>query len=357
MKVIFAGGGTGGHVFLGIAIARELLRRDPGCDIRFVGTRRGLESKIVPREGFPIEYIESAGLKGMSIGKFSKNLLLVPKSLVQSWKVLAGTVPDVVVGVGGYASGPLLLAAWGQRRRTLIIEPNAYPGLTNRWLARIVDRAALALPDIGGYFGPKGVVTGIPVRQEFGQIMRHERSAIFTVLIYGGSQGSHALNSTVCGALPQLSKDPRLFLIHQTGEAEYQAVKKAHESAGMNSDVRAFLPAIYDEFGRADLIISRAGAGTVAELTASGKPAILIPFPGAADDHQTKNALALQQHGAAKMIPESDWTPARLCGEIGFFIEHPEELDRMARASRALAKPEATRTITDLVVGLARQGR
>jgi UDP-N-acetylglucosamine--N-acetylmuramyl-(pentapeptide) pyrophosphoryl-undecaprenol N-acetylglucosamine transferase len=352
--VMFAGGGTGGHVYLAVALARELQRRRSSCDVLFVGTQRGLESRIVPREGFRLEFIASAGLKGMKMASLLRNLLLVPKSLLQSRQVVRRYRPAVVVGVGGYSSGPVVLAAWWRGCPTLIIEPNAHPGLTNRWLARLVNRAALALPDSGGYFGRKGVVTGIPVRSEFARVPPKRRGTDFTVLVYGGSQGSHALNRIVCEALPEL-KDlgPTLHLIHQTGEKEFDEVARAHRTAGLGSDVRAFLPAIYEEFARADLIISRAGAGTMAELTVAGKAAILVPFPGAADDHQTKNARALEQYGAARMIPEREWTPGRLARELRHFMDRREELERMEESSRRLAKPEATSRIADMILELA----
>jgi UDP-N-acetylglucosamine--N-acetylmuramyl-(pentapeptide) pyrophosphoryl-undecaprenol N-acetylglucosamine transferase len=351
---MFAGGGTGGHVYLAVALARELQRRQPSCDVLFVGTQRGLESRIVPREGYRVEFIASAGLKGMKMASLLRNLLLVPKSMLQSLRVVKGYRPAAVVGVGGYSSGPLVLAAWWRRCPTLIIEPNAHPGLTNRWLSRVIDRAALALPDTGGYFGSKGVVTGIPVRREFAGVPRKPRGPDFTLLVYGGSQGSHALNRIVCEALPELKElGPAFRLIHQTGEKEFEEVERAHREAGLHSDVRPFLAAIYEDFARADLILSRAGAGTMAELTVAGKAAILVPFPGAADDHQTKNARALERYGAARMIPELEWTSGRLAREVRHFMDHPEELERMEEASRKLAKPEATSKITDIILELA----
>ncbi len=355
MRVVIAGGGTGGHLYIGVALARELLRRDSSYDFLFVGTRYGLESRIVPQEGFRLEFIVSAGLKGMGFWNRLRNAMLIPNSLLQSRRLVMGHRPDVVVGVGGYSSGPVVLAAWWLGKRTLIIEPNAHPGITNRWLAPFVDRAALALADAGRFFGRKGIVTGIPVREEFYQIPTRAKREPFTVLIYGGSQGSHALNMIVCGALDEIktARHP-VRLIHQTGEKEWGEVMQAYRGAGIEADVRPFLPRIYEEFAQADLIISRAGAGTVAELTAAGKASILVPFPGAADDHQTKNALALQKCGAAKMIAEKDWRPGRLLDEIRLFMEHPEELEGMERAARSLAKREATARIADMVAALAR---
>jgi UDP-N-acetylglucosamine--N-acetylmuramyl-(pentapeptide) pyrophosphoryl-undecaprenol N-acetylglucosamine transferase len=354
LKVIIAGGGTGGHLYIGVALARELLRRDKATEVLFVGTRTGLESRIVLREGFRLEYIVSAGLKRMGIRTQLRNVLLIPKSLLQSRQLVKSYRPNVVVGVGGYSSGPVVLAASRLGCPTLIIEPNAYPGITNRWLAPFIDRAALALPEAGRYFGRKAVLTGIPVRDDFHRIPPRTKREPFTVLIYGGSQGSHALNSIVCGSLAELTAaGSRLRLIHQTGEKEFETVQAAYRDAGVDADVRPFLPAIYEEFAAADLLLSRAGAGTVAEVTAAGKAAILVPFPGAADDHQTKNALALEKCGAAKMIAQKDWEPGRLLREIRFFMDNHGELERMERAARAQAKPEAAARIADMVLALA----
>ncbi len=354
MKVLIAGGGTGGHLYIGVALAQELLRRDPSHDFLFVGTRYGLESRIVPQEGFRLEFITSAGLKGMGLRNRLRNATLIPGSLLQSRRVVKKYGPGVVVGVGGYSSGPVVLAAWRLGVPTMIIEPNAYPGITNRWLSPFIGRAALALPDAGRYFGGKGIVTGIPVRSEFYRVEPKARGGTFTLLIYGGSQGSHALNTIVCDALAELkSAGGTLRLIHQTGEKEFEHVRLAYGRAGVEADVRPFLPRIYEEFARANLILSRAGASTVAELAAAGKAAILVPFPGAADDHQTKNALALERNGAAKMIAERDWRPGRLLKEIRHFMERPEELERMERAARRMAKPEAAARIADMVTALA----
>jgi UDP-N-acetylglucosamine--N-acetylmuramyl-(pentapeptide) pyrophosphoryl-undecaprenol N-acetylglucosamine transferase len=284
-----------------------------------------------------------------------RNLTLVPRSLLQSRRLLAGFAPRVVVGVGGYSSGPVVLAAWWAGIPTLIVEPNAYPGLTNRWLARVVDRAAVAMPEATGSFRGRASVTGIPVRREFLEIPRRQRNgSSFEVLIYGGSQGSHALNSIVCAALGDLKRlSPRLRLTHQTGEREFGAVQSAYEGAGIRADIRPFLPRIYEEFASADLVVARAGAGTVAEITAAGRAAILVPFPGAADDHQTRNAQALERAGAARMVRESEWGPGRLAAEISRFMEHPEELAGMEEASRKLAKPDAAAQIADIIELLA----
>jgi UDP-N-acetylglucosamine--N-acetylmuramyl-(pentapeptide) pyrophosphoryl-undecaprenol N-acetylglucosamine transferase len=353
VRVLIAGGGTGGHVYIGIALARELMRREPDSDVLFVGTRRGLESRIVPSEGFRLEFIVSAGLKGMNIVNLVRNSALIPGSLLQARRVVREFQPGVVVGVGGYSSGPVVASGWWLGKPTLIIEPNAYPGLTNRWLGRVVNRIALALPDQGGYFGGKGVVTGIPVRGEFREVPRRLNRSPFTLLIYGGSQGSHALNRIVCDALTDLKQlAGSLSLIHQTGEKEYELVRNAYDAAGVKGDLHAFLPRIYDQFACADLILSRAGAGTVAELTVAGKASILVPFPGAADDHQRKNAEALESYGAARMIPEQEWTSGRLLKEVCRFIDNPGELESMESSARRLARPDAATRIADLVLEL-----
>jgi len=353
VKVMIAGGGTGGHLYMGIALARELLRRRPACDFLFVGTRRGLESRIVPQEGFRLEYIVSAGLKGMGAFDLIRNFSLIPGSLWQARRLIRAYKPDVVVGVGGYSSGPVLLAAWWLGKPTLILEPNAYPGLTNRLLARAVDLVAVAMPEAERHFRGKAMVTGMPVRPEFNYLPPRAPEQTFTVLIYGGSQGSHALNMIVCAALQDLKPlIPRLGLIHQTGQKDLEAVKRAYEAAGVEGDVRPFLPCIYEEFARANLILSRAGASTVAEITVAGRAAILVPFPGAADDHQTKNAQALERLGAARMVPERDWAAGRLAQELEHFMQHPEEVTRMEEAARTAAKPDAAERIADLVLSL-----
>jgi UDP-N-acetylglucosamine--N-acetylmuramyl-(pentapeptide) pyrophosphoryl-undecaprenol N-acetylglucosamine transferase len=348
---MIAGGGTGGHLYLGIALARELQHRQSADDFLFVGTRRGLEARIVPQEGFRVEFIDSAGLKRVGPLESMRNLLLIPRSLLQARRLIRYFAPDVVIGVGGYSSGPVVLAAWWLGRPTLIMEPNAYPGLANRLLALVVDRVAVALPDACRYFRRKAEVTGIPVRKEFLILPRRSRRpGELSVLIYGGSQGSRALNSIVCAALPGLKElGAGLRLIHQTGEKELENVRHAYGEANMKGEVQAFFPRIFEQFADADVIISRAGASTVAEVTAAGKAAILVPFPGAADDHQTRNARALEQHGAARMIPEREWRPGRLAIELRRLMEQPEEIERMEEEARRLAKPEAARRIADII--------
>jgi len=355
---MFAGGGTGGHLYLGIALARELERRDPARDFVFVGTRRGLEARIVPQEGFRVEFIVSAGLKRVGAVTAVRNFLLIPSSLLQSRRLIRSYSPAAVVGVGGYSSGPVVLAAWWLGKPTLIVEPNAYPGLANRLLAPVVNRVALALPEAVRFFGKKAAVTGIPVRAEFQEMPRRQhRAGQLSLLIYGGSQGSRPLNRIVCADLAELRNlSPGLRLTHQTGERELEPVRSAYRDAGVEGEVKAFFPHIYRQFAEADLILSRAGASTVAEVTASGKAALLVPFRGAADDHQTRNARALQERGAARLIPEIEWKPGRLAAELRHYLDHPEEIEKMEEGARRLARPEATRRISDLIEELARGG-
>lgn len=355
MKLILAGGGTGGHIYIAISLARALKARRPGSDCLFIGTRRGLESRIVPKEGFRLEFIHSEGLKRVGMRKLLHGLSILPRSLLQARRLVREYGADVVVGVGGYSSGPVVAAAWWQGVPTLIVEPNAVPGLTNRLLARIADRATVALPDRRGYFRGKATVTGIPVREEFRDLSGHPRRAgELTVLVYGGSQGSHALNLAVCHALRRLKETvPGLHWIHQTGEKDLEMVKRTYEEHGVRADVRPFLPKLYEEMAASDLILSRAGAGTVAELTVAGKASILIPFPGAADDHQTLNARALEESGAARVIPERDLGTERLVREIRRLAEHPEELKRMEQSARSLGRPDAAERIVDVILELA----
>jgi UDP-N-acetylglucosamine--N-acetylmuramyl-(pentapeptide) pyrophosphoryl-undecaprenol N-acetylglucosamine transferase len=253
----------------------------------------------------------------------------------------------------------VVLAAWWQGIPTMIIEPNAFPGLANRILARVVDRAALAMQDQGGYFGRKGTVTGIPVREEFSQVITTDRPAgTLRVLVFGGSQGSRLLNSAVCGCLPDLAGlEASIHLIHQTGTKDLESVQRAYHDAQVAGDVRAFLPKIYRQMAQADLVVCRAGAGTIAEITTAGKAAILVPFARAADDHQTENARVLEQAGAATLIPESELTPRRLVEEFQYFAENHEVIARMEKAAKKLAKPAAARRIADLIVSLTSHGK
>ena len=360
MRVLIAAGGTGGHIYPGIAVANEILRRDATSVVRFVGTARGLENRLVPKAGFELSLIESAGLKNVSLAAKVRGLLLLPKSILAARRLIRHFRPDIVVGAGGYVSGPVLLAASWMRLPTLVMDSNALPGWTNRRLARFVDKATVSFQEALPYFRGKGVFTGNPVRSEFFEIPPKQRDANdFGVLIFGGSQGARAINEALIAALPKLaSKKDVLRLTHQTGEADYDKVQAGYEAATWKErvQVKRYIDDMVSEFAQADLIICRAGATTSAELVAAGKAAIMIPFPLAADDHQRKNAEALENGGAAKMILQKDLTGERLASELNSLIDEPNRITEMEKASRKLARRDAAGATVELMEELV-EGR
>jgi UDP-N-acetylglucosamine--N-acetylmuramyl-(pentapeptide) pyrophosphoryl-undecaprenol N-acetylglucosamine transferase len=353
MRVLIAAGGTGGHIYPGIAVAQEVLQRDAGSKVRFVGTARGLEARLVPQAGFELSLIESAGLKNVSALARLRGLAVLPKSLLAARSVIREFQPDIVVGAGGYVSGPVLLMAALMNLPTMVMDSNALPGFTNRRLARFVDRAAVSFAEALPYFRGKGVLTGNPVRSEFFEIPRkHRDPGKLSLLIFGGSQGARAINEAMVAALPHLSgQKDSLRIMHQTGEADFENVRTGYAEAGWteNADVRKYIDDMMTSFAAADLIICRAGATTSAELVAAGKAAIMVPFPLAADDHQRKNAEALQSMGAARMLLQKDLTGAKLADEILSLSSRPGEISRMEDASRALARRDAAKATVDLM--------
>lgn len=325
MKVIIAGGGTGGHLYPGIALARAILKTE-GNEVLFVGTREGIEARVLPKEGLPVRFISSGKIKGMAAGAVLKAFILLPVGLLQSFSLLKEERPDIVVGVGGYASAPLAAAAWLKKIPLIIVEPNSYPGLANRMLGRIADMILLPFPgsNIRGYFpSQKTITTGPLVREgiEHGDRMKCIREygldpAGFTVLVFGGSGGAHAINAVMMTAARLIKNIQGIQVIHQTGEKDTEDVKKAYTEAGLRAVV---LPYIYDmasAYAAADLVVSRSGATTIAELAVCGKPALLIPYPFAADNHQEYNARTLSSYGLATVILQRDLTPDRLVKEI-----------------------------------------
>jgi UDP-N-acetylglucosamine--N-acetylmuramyl-(pentapeptide) pyrophosphoryl-undecaprenol N-acetylglucosamine transferase len=351
--VLIAAGGTGGHIYPGIAVANEIMRRDPGSKIRFVGTARGLENRLVPNAGFELTLIESQGLKNVGAAARVKGLLVLPRSLMAARRVIREFRPDIVVGAGGYVSGPVLLAASFMRRPTMVMDSNALPGFTNRRLARFVDRAAVSFTEALPYFRGKGVMTGNPVRAEFFEIAAKPHDAKhISLLVFGGSQGARAINEAMVAALPRLEPHKhRLSITHQTGEPDLQKAQRGYLDAGWdaNVEVKAYIDDMVSEFSRADLIISRAGATTTAELLAAGKAAVMIPFPLAADDHQRKNAEALETAGAAKMILQKDLNGDRLASELIALLEAPEQITAMEAAARKLGRRDAAKATVDLM--------
>ena len=361
MRVLIAAGGTGGHIYPGIAVAEEIMRRNPRSQVRFVGTARGLEARLVPRTGFELSLIESAGLKNVDLRARLHGLWLLPKSFWAALRLLREFRPDVVVGAGGYVSGPVLLVAALARYRTLVMESNALPGWTNRVLARFVDAAAVSFEAALGYFDGKAIVTGNPVRREFFDIPAKQRDpALLSLLVFGGSQGARAINEAMIEALPRLVAHKRvLHITHQTGEADYAKVRKGYEEAdwGGRADVRPYIDDMVAAFTAADLIVCRAGATTTAELIAAGRAALMIPFPFAADDHQRRNAEALATAGAARMILQQELTGERLAGEIGGLIAAPDRVTQMEQAGRRLARGDAASATVDLMETLVREFR
>lgn len=357
--VIIAGGGTAGHVYPGVAIAQELRRRDSRHRVVFVGTARGLENRIIPAEGFELELIEVRALKRIGWRARLSSLLILPRTFLVVWRKLRIHRPDLVVGVGGYASGPVVLVAALLGIPTLIAEQNAWPGFTNRVLARFADAAAVSFEEARRFFGARARLTGNPVRHEFFDIPEPlEKSPLepVRILVTGGSQGARAINESVVGALPILAESGcRLAFTHQTGRVEtgeQESILRAYAAAGFTAEVRPFLDRMVDEFRQADLVICRAGATTVAELAAAGRPAILVPFPFAADDHQRRNAEAVEAGGGGRLILQADLTPARLATEILALAGSHDLRLTMARAARRLSRPGAAAAVVDLGLGL-----
>ena len=353
MRALIAAAGTGGHIYPGIAVAKEILRRDQQSQIRFVGTARGLENRLVPQAGFELSIIDSAGLKSMGNLARLRGLAKLPRSFRDARRIIKEFRPDVVIGAGGYVSGPVLLTAALMNLPTVVMESNALPGLTNRMLARFVDKAAVTFEASLPFFRGKGVVTGNPVRREFFEIpVRTRDVSQFSLLIFGGSQGAHAINEARVAALPELEAQKQVLRItHQTGEADFEPVQAAYLDSGWGEqvEVRRYIDDMVRSFAAADLVICRAGATTTAELIAAGKAAIMIPFPLAADDHQRKNAEALESQGAARMILQKDLSGARLAKEIEELVRLPDELGRMETASRRLARGDAAVAAVDLI--------
>src|SRR4051812_42825861 len=351
MRAILAGGGTGGHVIPALAIARELKARYQ-AEVLFIGTSRGIENKLVPAAGFELKLIEVGALKNVSIATRLKTIFALPRAISTAKKMLREFSPDVVIGVGGYASGPAMIAAQRLGIPTLAFEPNLVPGLANKVVARKVKGAAVHFAETAKYFA-NAKVTGVPVRQEFFSIPPRAAGAP-SLLVFGGSQGAAAINAAVIGALPQIrAAFPNIKIVHQTGERELAPTKAGYEQAGVAADVSAFITDMPRAFAGADLIICRSGASTVAEITAAGKPAIFIPFPRAADDHQTRNAQALEKTGAALLIPQSQLTSDLLAKSIIDLLQDQARLAKMSAAAKQLAHPDAGREIAEMAAAIA----
>jgi UDP-N-acetylglucosamine--N-acetylmuramyl-(pentapeptide) pyrophosphoryl-undecaprenol N-acetylglucosamine transferase len=361
LRVVIAGGGTGGHLYPGIAVARELLARRSGAQISFAGTARGLEARVIPREGFPLDLLRSGGLKGKSIADRARGAMLLPASLFDAWRIVSRRQPHLVIGVGGYSSGPVVLVAALRGVPTMLLEQNAVPGLTNRLLAPVVRAAAVTFDTTVPFFGSKAFVSGNPVRPEFFSAIEpapeadaDERSRRIRVLAFGGSQGAHAINLAMVAAAPQLAASRAdLHVTHQTGERDVEMVRAAYRDARLQADVEPFLFDMGRRVRDADVIVCRSGATTLAEIAASGKAAILIPLPTATDDHQRRNAEALAQVGAAVLLVQSEASGPTLAREILRLAGDPARRARIAQAARTLARPDAAGVIADRALVLA----
>jgi UDP-N-acetylglucosamine--N-acetylmuramyl-(pentapeptide) pyrophosphoryl-undecaprenol N-acetylglucosamine transferase len=346
--IVMAGGGTGGHVMPLLAVAREL--KADGHQSVFIGTRSGFEAKLVPQAGFPLEFIEIGGLNRVGLVRTLRSLAQLPFSVLRSRRLLDKYQPAAVFSSGGYAAGPVVLAALWKRSPLIVMEPNAMPGLTNRKIGRFVHRALLNFPAAASFFPPgKSEITGLPVRPEFFKIPPKPRDAKLTILITGGSQGSRTLNEAARGSWSYFRENhvPVRF-IHQTGTAAHAALAQKFAENGMDGEVSPFIdmPAA---FARADLVICCGGAGAVAELAAAGKPSILVPLPTAADEHQLRNAEAFQKTGASLLVLDREMDGGRLFEEVETLRTHPELLHRMGERARAFAHPDAARRAANVL--------
>ncbi|HYA97246.1 MAG TPA: undecaprenyldiphospho-muramoylpentapeptide beta-N-acetylglucosaminyltransferase, partial [Methylomirabilota bacterium] len=323
------------------------------AEVMFVGTRRGIENRLVPAAGFELRLVEVGALKNVSVARRIETLTALPAAIFRSWKILSNFRPDVVIGVGGYASGPAMLAAALSGVPTLVFEPNVVPGFANRVMAPIVSAAGVHFQETRRHF-QRCQVTGVPVRRAFFSLPPKPPGGPPTLLVFGGSQGAHAINEAVTNSLAALiERVPGIHLIHQTGERDYNDAQAAYRRSGVGAEVFPFIEDMPKMFARADLLMCRSGASTVAEVTAAGKPAIFIPFPHAADDHQLRNAEALARAGAAVLIAEKDLTSEGLVRVVRELLCDPARLARMSAASRKLAHPDAAREIALMAGRLA----
>jgi len=359
VRLLVAGGGTGGHVFPGIALAEEVVTRHPDNDVVFVGTERGLEAKVVPQAGFPLELIDVRGLKGKGPWGVVTGLLKLPRATLQSFSILRRWTPDVVVGVGGYASGPVVLAARLLGIPAAIQEQNAIAGLTNRILGHLVHEVFTAFPRAGQSFPRRKVhELGNPIRRQLLEnYMRPvQKSDMLRVLVFGGSQGAHALNMRVIEALPHLADlRERIRITHQTGARDRDYVEKGYAAVHFQPDVRDFITDMSAAYAETDLVVCRAGATTLAELTVCKKPSVLVPFPAAADNHQVVNALSLVEVGAAVMIEEKDLTGELLAAEVRRILLDPGLRERMGRAAGLLGGPQAAGEIAQVLTEMVKR--
>lgn len=356
MKVLIAGGGTGGHLYPGIALAEEVVTRHHANQVVFVGTTRGLEARVVPQEGYPLETIQARGLKGKGLMGVLQGLVALPVSFVESFRILRRQKPDVVVGVGGYSSGPVVLAAALLGIPTAVQEQNALPGLTNKVLGRFVRVIFTAFAGAGAFF-PEGKVqlVGNPIRRKLMDnfLLAHVAQQTFSLLVFGGSLGAHGINQRMIDALDFLGDlKGQLHIVHQTGKNDLETVRQGYAAKGFAAEVVEFIDDMSSAYARASLVVCRAGATTLAELMVAKKASILIPFPFATDDHQAVNAQEMVASGAALMFRQAELTGERLAEEIRRLKNEPDRLRQMEKKAGLLGRPEAAKELADVLVDL-----
>jgi len=357
MRILVAGGGTGGHFFSGVAVAEILKER--GDELLFVGTPRGVEARVLPRLGWPLRFISVGGLKRVGLAHRLLSLAKLPIAFLQSLWILLRFRPDVVLGVGGYASGPIMMVAWLLRIPTVLIEQNSLPGITNRMLAHFVSAAVIHFERAASFFPPQKLRRyGNPIRSGIVQAAQQAASrnddGRLHVLITGGSQGAHAINMALAESLPLLAQwKDRIVFRHQCGLADEAMLQEAYGNSGFEARLDAFIDDMVAAYRDADLVICRAGASTCAELAVVGRPALFVPLPSAADDHQTMNAAELVEAGGAWMIRQAEFTPERAASFLADCVANPDELARRAQAAKASGKADAARNTADLLYQLA----
>jgi UDP-N-acetylglucosamine--N-acetylmuramyl-(pentapeptide) pyrophosphoryl-undecaprenol N-acetylglucosamine transferase len=352
MRVIIAGGGTGGHVIPALAIAQEL-RSSYRAEVMFIGTSRGIEKRLVPAAGFDLRLIEVGALNRVDLATRAKTMLDLPRAMLQSANLIRHFRPDAMIGVGGYASGPAMLMGGLLRIPTIAFEPNVVPGFANRLVARTAKAAAVQFEKTCSYFR-NCQATGVPVRREFFKVPPRPKDGQPTLLVFGGSQGAHAINQAVLDSLPRLAQAvPGLCIIHQTGEKDYVDAQAVYLKQMVPAEVSPFIDDMPSAFARADLVLCRSGASTVAEITAAGKPAIFVPLPTAADDHQRHNAEALANGSAARLLPQAELSPDRLVAEVSSLLGDRTLLASMSDAARSFAHPDAAARIAAMAAQLA----
>jgi len=356
LRIAFAGGGTGGHLFPGIAIAQEFLTRNSANNIIFVSTGNSLERSVLAKAGFELKEITATAIKGRGLWNQIASISKIPRGTLQSLRILKKFAPNITIGLGSYSAGPVVIGAWFMKIPIVLHEQNILPGITNKILARFANRIYVSFKNTAGGLDPAKVHwTGNPIRREIIEYHSDEestsggksRSDSFTILIIGGSQGAHSINIAIIDALEHLAQKDRLYFIHQTGQADEQSVREAYQRYQISNTSRAFFDNMAELYRDANLIICRAGATTVAEITAVGKAALFIPYPFAADNHQALNAGNLSNDGAAEMIFEKDLNGKVLSQMIDYYVAHPAALEKMANKAKQFGNPDAAKNIVD----------